>query len=194
MAILEDSLHKSRDLVPVSQICRVNRRGTPKATNLISRSRIVVIPLYQYYVRSSFGQSYRHRLADASRGTGDERGLAMEVELVGEWHFERYIQSERQIMLYIILHRMSTRFMRLRKLIAAAVVLAWGSNGVKGLASDHLYTETSTDLDTKTLRYCFGSEDTVLFGQKYFVQRLCLPEVPRECCSLGWDRKSSFRH
>lgn len=86
MGILEDLLHESLDLVPVRQICRIDCRSTSESTNLISCARIAVVSLYQNYIRSSFGQSYGHGLADASRGAGDERCLAMEVELVGEWH------------------------------------------------------------------------------------------------------------
>jgi hypothetical protein len=45
------------------------------------------------------------------------------------------------------------------KLIAAAMMLAWGSNGVEDLASDHLYTE-----DSVALGYCSRSEESVLLG------------------------------
>jgi len=89
MAVIEDPPHKALDLVPVSQICGINCRGSSEGTNLISCARIAFISLYQNYIGSSFGQRDRHRLADASRGAGDEGGLTIEVELVGEWHRER---------------------------------------------------------------------------------------------------------
>lgn len=77
MTILQDLLHESLDLVPVSQIRGINRRCSSKSTNLISRVRIAFVSLYQDHIGSGFGQCERHGLADASRGTGDERGLAM---------------------------------------------------------------------------------------------------------------------
>lgn len=89
MAVIEDPPHKALDLVPVSQICGINCRGSSEGTNLISCARIAFISLYQNYIGSSFGQRDRHRLADASRGASDEGGLTIEVELVGEWHRER---------------------------------------------------------------------------------------------------------
>ena len=89
MTVLEHLLHKSLDLVPVSQICGVNRRGSSEGKNFVSRARVTVIPLDQYYIGSGFGQRDGHGLADTSRGTSNKRGLAMQVELICEWHRER---------------------------------------------------------------------------------------------------------
>jgi hypothetical protein len=50
MAILEDLLHKSLDLIPVREICGVNRRSTPESTDFVSRARIAVVSLHQDYV------------------------------------------------------------------------------------------------------------------------------------------------
>jgi hypothetical protein len=50
VAVLEDLLHKSLDLIPVREICGVNRRSTPESTNLISRACVAVVSLHQNYV------------------------------------------------------------------------------------------------------------------------------------------------
>ena len=98
MTVLEHLLHKSLDLVPVSQICGVNRRGSSEGKNFVSRARVTVIPLDQYYIGSGFGQRDGHGLADTSRGTGNERGLAMKVELICERHRKQKFERDRQTM------------------------------------------------------------------------------------------------
>jgi hypothetical protein len=77
VAIRQNGLDESLDLVSKSEVRRVDRSFPPERANLIPCGGVAVVALYEHYIGSGFGQRYCHGLANAPCRACDQRDSAV---------------------------------------------------------------------------------------------------------------------